>query len=139
VKFNSIKLVGKFLWVHTTAPKNTQKVKALLDDWYREHARLIFARRLKTCHQRATHYGIPLPDIHIRRMKTRWGSYSGNGSIVLNLDLIRMPIPCIDYVIMHELCHIKYQDHSPKYYEFLSKCMPDWEGRRIRLNIMSAQ
>ena len=136
---NSVKLVGKFLWVHTTSPKNIEKVKTHVDDWYREHARVLFARRVELCHKKAKRQGLVYPGINIRKMKTRWGSYSGNGSILLNLDLIKMPISCIDYVIMHELCHMKFQDHSRRYYDLLTKCMPDWEVRKEKLNFLAVE
>jgi hypothetical protein len=52
---------------------------------------------------------------------------------MLNTELIKAPIHCIDYVITHELCHLKYPSHDKKFYRLLSACMPDWERRKERL------
>ncbi|WP_107669199.1 M48 family metallopeptidase [Cyanothece sp. BG0011] len=59
-----------------------------------------------------------------------------NGSETINQDLIRASTNCIDYVIIHELCHLKYQDHSPHFYEFLTLMMPDWEIRKHKLETL---
>jgi predicted metal-dependent hydrolase len=69
----------------------------------------------------------------IRKMQTRWGSCTPSGRIVLNSDLIKAPTPCIDYIIMHELCHLQVMNHSPKFWQLLAKCMPDWEKRQQTL------
>ena len=70
-------------------------------------------------------------------MKTRWGSCGKNDTIILNPELIRLPTPCIDYVITHELCHLKIHKHNRDFYALLSRCMPDWMSRRERLNLLA--
>ena len=57
-----------------------------------------------------------------------------SGSILLNIDLIVAPLPCIEYVVTHELCHLKIHNHSGEFYRLLKAIMPDWEQRRERLN-----
>jgi predicted metal-dependent hydrolase len=54
--------------------------------------------------------------LKIRKMKARWGSISASGVMTLNLHLIRTPLDCIDYVIMHELCHLKHQNHGKNFH-----------------------
>ena len=66
-------------------------------------------------------------------MPRRWGSWSRRGRISLNPDLIRAPIACIDYVITHELAHLIHPNHGAAFYELLETLMPDWRGRKQRL------
>ena len=66
-------------------------------------------------------------------MQRRWGSYSKNGRVTLNIDLVRAPLPCIDYVIVHELAHALHPNHGRSFYDLLSQMMPDWERRKLAL------
>lgn len=75
------------------------------------------------------------PCLHIRKLKTRWGSLSPRGILTLNVDLIRAPGECIDYVIAHELCHLKHRDHGADFYRLLERMMPDWERRKLKLEL----
>lgn len=130
---DKIKLKGAYFYVMTPDPDNTQKVKALLDAWYKEHARTIFSRRLEECYRHTKKLNIPLPQIKLRKMSKRWGSCSKSGDILLNTTLVRASVYCIDYVIMHELCHLKVHTHNNGYFKLLSKYMSDWERRKERL------
>jgi len=64
-----------------------------------------------------------------------WRSLSHSGVMTLNRELIRAPCECIDYVVTHELCHLKYKNHSPEFYRLLEQTMPDWETRKHRLEL----
>ena len=76
-------------------------------------------------------YGIPMPKISVRKMKTLWGSCSVNrGAVTLNFYLIKARMPYIDYVVLHELTHFLYPNHSKQFYMFLSNYMPDWKERK---------
>ena len=108
-------------------------VRTLVDRWYRGHAEGVFTRRLEACHQIARRHGMPHPTFSMRKMKRRWGSCVGEGRLVLNPELVKAPRPCIDYVIMHELCHLKERHHGKTFYALLSRCMPDWQERKNRL------
>lgn len=68
-----------------------------------------------------------------RRMVRRWGSCKVKGGILFNRDLVKAPVHCIDYVIMHELCHVRIPNHGRRFYELLGQMMPDWELRKARL------
>jgi predicted metal-dependent hydrolase len=134
-----VELAGRFLWVSIAPRSKPVLIATAVQSWYREHARAVFERRLKVCYERARRYDIPLPILRIRKMKTRWGSCGKNDTIILNPELIRLPTPCIDYVITHELCHLKVHNHNRDFYALLSRCMPDWMSRRERLNLIAAQ
>jgi len=130
---DEVKLKGSFFYVMTSDTHNVRKIKKLLDEWYKEHAQEIFSRRLEFMHESAKKLNIPYPKIQIKKMSRRWGSCSKHGIISLNLNLIKTPIMCIDYVIMHELCHLKEHAHNNGYFKLLTKYMPDWSRRKERL------
>lgn len=72
---------------------------------------------------------------HIKRMKTRWGTcnYSAH-RIWLNLALAEQPLECVEYVVVHELCHLLEASHSERFWNLMTKFLPDWPQRRTRLN-----
>lgn len=110
------------------------RVKHQLTEWYRRQARRVFAERLEACYPKIQPYDVPYPEIKIRLMRKRWGSCTAAGRINLNLRLIQAPIPYIDYVIIHELCHLKEHNHSRAYYTLLDHLLPDWRELREGLN-----
>jgi predicted metal-dependent hydrolase len=129
-----VKLIGKYLHVCTRSPWEHIKAKTLIEEWYREHAAALMMRHVHHCYSAIRRNGLPFPRVRFRRMKTRWGSFGKAGTITLNVDLIKAPLYCIDYVIMHELCHLKYPNHGRAFYKFLGYMMPDWRQRKERLD-----
>jgi predicted metal-dependent hydrolase len=130
-----VKLQGRYLHVHTTERENPDRVKGLLDSWYRQHAHAVFSRRLEGCHTSVVGVlGIERPAFQLRKMPCRWGSCTKTGKVLLNPELVLAPLPCIDYVLTHELCHLKLLHHGPEFYRLLTRCMPDWERRKERLD-----
>jgi predicted metal-dependent hydrolase len=76
-------------------------------------------------------HGVKMPSVSVRSMKTRWGSCSvRGGSIRLNYYLRFAPLESIDYVVLHELAHFLYPNHSKDFYGFIERHMPDWKQRR---------
>jgi predicted metal-dependent hydrolase len=132
---DSVKCVRGYLWVTTKEEPTPDRAKALLLGWYRAHAKLVFQERLKECHKMVAKEGIPLPGLSIRLMAGRWGSFSAPGRITLNLLLIMTPKECIDYVILHELCHFKVRQHGRRFWKLMERLMPDYEERRKKLNL----
>ncbi len=131
---DSVKCLRGYLQVTSRIEPSPEQVKALLEGWYREHARRVFRERLVECCRRASLEGIKEPPLFIRKMVSRWGSCSGKGRVYLNLELIKANKECIDYVIMHELCHLKVSSHGPNFWRLLAKLMPDYEERKRKLN-----
>jgi predicted metal-dependent hydrolase len=132
---DSVKCLGGFFWVTIKGEISPERTKTLLGDWYRRHAKEIFQERLWVCHQRVHREGIALPNLLVRKMASRWGSYSAKGQITLNLALIKAPKDCIDYVIIHELCHCRVKHHGPQFWKLLHKLMPGFEERRKKLKL----
>jgi predicted metal-dependent hydrolase len=136
---SSVKLVGRFIWVHTPKKTDTARVRKLVDAWYLAHAKERFARSLAESAARlGTRLASP-PRMLLRRMPKRWGSWTSRGVIYLNPELVKAPGSCVDYVVTHELCHLVHGHHGPAFFAFLSRAMPDWEQRKRRLEREGAE
>ncbi|MBO6615975.1 SprT family zinc-dependent metalloprotease [Gracilimonas sp.] len=130
----SVKLKRGYFFIHSKQKGNPKHVKAQLDAWYREKAEEKFRDRLQDCLDMVQKYGIGKPnELKVYHMDKRWGSFTASGNILLNPDLIKHPVYCIDYVIIHELCHIKHPQHDSKFYDLLKKVLPDWQKRKHKL------
>jgi len=127
------KLLGRFLNVWVDDKQNTEQVKQAVQVWYRKRAHETLTRYLDKSCRVAVRHGMPEPAISIRSMHRRWGSCSSSGRITLNVHLVQAPVHCIEYVIMHELCHLKHHNHSKSFYSLLTRCMPDWRQRKEHL------
>lgn len=128
----SLKLKGRY-FIASGPEMTPASAKRLMKTWYFEKAQVIFRRRLAECMFRFP--DIQTPEIVIRNMTRRWGSMSGKSTLVLNQDLIRAPTECIDYVLVHELCHIKESNHSPKFWNLLGKKYPTWRSAKNKLEL----
>ena len=123
-----------FLIMTVTEVPSEELVRKRIDAWYRKQAAEIVQERSVACHRLMQEQGIPLPTITIRDMKTRWGSYSyRTRRITLNLNLIKAPPACLDYVIVHELCHIKLRHHGAEFWHMVHRYVPDYVNVRRQL------
>ena len=129
-------LKGGFLEVYTQEKSNRRKVKSLLDNWYRERALTQFEQRIKKLLEESLRIKAKYPKIKLKVMAKRWGSCTKGGTIFVNPELIKAPSTCIDYVLMHELCHLVEHNHSPKFYRLLDRAMPDWKKRKEKLEMV---
>lgn len=126
-----VKYFRGFLYLYVIDTTDLLKKKQLLDEWYKARANLIFVEAFNKVYPKIEKYDISKPLIQSRKMKTRWGSaLVDKKTIHLNIELIKAPKSCIEYVILHELIHFKYNDHSSKFYEMLYTLMPDWKKRK---------
>jgi len=128
------KLLGRFLWVWVKEKNDDQSVRKSVGQWYRRRARETLGRYVEKSYIIASRHGVPEPLLVIRTMRRRWGSCSQSGRITLNVNLVQVPVHCIEYVIMHELCHLKHHNHSKAFYSLLSRCQPDWRKRKETLD-----
>ncbi len=115
---------------------SADKVRALLTDWYKARAKVYFAGRLEVMLDQAL-WVKERPPLRILTMQTQWGSCSPNGRITLNPHLIKAPRDCVDYVILHELCHIAEHNHSERFYRLMKQVMPQWEKTKTQLDGMA--
>lgn len=120
-----------------TAPTRltSEQSAALLHDWYRQQARGCFNALIDQHMAFFAARGYQRPQLRIRAMRSRWGSLSGRGNINLNLHLIRTPLRCIEYVVVHELCHLEQMNHGPSFRALMTEILPDWQKRKQQLNL----
>lgn len=116
--------------------RSAERVKELLAEWYKERAKETFAKRLDAMLEQALWVEVR-PLLRVLTMQTQWGSCSPNGRITLNPHLVKAPRECIDYVILHELCHIAEHNHSERFYRLMNQVMPAWEKTKERLDGMA--
>lgn len=129
------KLAGRYLRVAISKPDKAT-IRQSLATWYSERSLDVFARRLEAVSKQVT-WLRKMPPFRLRAMRTQWGSCSPKGVLVLNPHLVKAPRECIDYVILHELCHLKEHNHSPRFYRMLGRLMPDWEQHKRRLDMLA--
>ncbi|MGP9557276.1 M48 family metallopeptidase [Psychrobacter sp. AOP7-A1-24] len=111
-------------------------VKRLIDEWYRNKFRSISRERLEALIYKAS-WVKNSPSIKLMTMKKQWGSCSTKGNLILNPHLAKAPKECIDYVILHELCHIAEHNHSEHFWRLLTQVMPNWKEVKARLDEMA--
>lgn len=126
----SLKNGSFYIQSPTSSPNHVQ---TLLDEWYWRKASICFSAVFHLCWERFKTHGVAMPDLKIRKMKTRWGSLSTGGRLTLNLDLIKAPKGCIEYVVIHEFCHLFYRNHDADFYKLLHRSLPDWVQRKHKL------
>ena len=119
-----VKLKGKFLVVRTP---DRNRVPELVEKWYAENARRKLTDIFNEIVPRFHALGVRPNGLIIRRMKTRWGSSSPKGNITLNPELIKAPRGSIEYVIIHELCHLIHPRHDKPFYALQTRMMPGWK------------
>lgn len=129
----SVHLDREQLQVLVRDKSDLARAKKLVQAWYRQHAHEVFTDRVSDWFPHFERFDLRQPQVAIRQMRSRWGSCTVHGQITLNLKLVMVPKLLIDYVIVHELCHLVEHNHGAKFYELLSRIMPGWEERREKL------
>lgn len=131
---SDVRLTQGRIFITTTAPRNTDRTRELLEAWRRKRAGIVFAERLEKVLPRFHDPEIVRPlSVTVRQLSKRWGSMTASGRLILNLDLINAPTPSIDYVLVHELCHRLEHHHGRTFWELLERVMPDWAERKTKL------
>jgi predicted metal-dependent hydrolase len=132
---DGVKLTHGFFQVVCGQEYGREAVKKLMDKWYFEKAGVQFHRSFDRCWSLFVSLDVPKPILLIKPMKKRWGGLSGKGAVTLNTELVKAPRECIDYVVTHELCHLKCHDHSREFYTFLETVLPDWKKIKHKLEL----
>ena len=127
-KEERVKLQRGYLELFVKDKSDLKRRENLIYEWYHEKAMIYFFNILQEFNKIVKQ---DIKSVKIRQMKTRWGSCNPYKSYInLNIELIKKPKSCIEYVVFHELVHLLYPDHSKKFYDYLSLYMPDWQKRK---------
>lgn len=121
---------GKVLEVY--AP-STRHVRAAVVDWYKARASRLFCRQIDAF-QHLPWLAARLRSWRHQFMTSQWGSCSVDGDLSFNTHLVKVPEHLVEYVVLHEMCHLKVHNHGPRFYSLMREYMPDWEARRRELN-----
>ena len=134
-----IELTDEDLIVRVKDLDDKDMIARAIDRWYRKEAITILTPRYKDILERLSYLGLPETTLRFYKMRRRWGSCSLKGVITLNTELIKKDLALIDYVIVHEICHLKVHAHNKAFYSLLASVLPDWKKRRETLNINTVQ
>ena len=126
---------GLYIYLQVKDPLDFARKKSMVTKYLDEQCKTVFHEVLQAIYPPFQKYDVPMPALRIREMDTRWGScLAKKGIITLNKRLLEAPRNCIEYVVMHELCHFIHPDHSKQFYGFMTMLMPDWKERKTLLD-----
>jgi predicted metal-dependent hydrolase len=128
-----IKFYDSTIELGLNKPGDAGTIKRLLYKGYKNEAMLLFPVILTSILKKHEDRMFKPASLVIRTMKRRWGSCSNKGVITLSTELIKLPDLYIEYVVVHELCHLKHHNHGARYYELLSELFPEWKTVRKEL------
>jgi len=129
-KKNDVSYKGRYIQIISNGKSSVEK---LLNQWYKAKAKEKFQEIANPLIDKFKKYGVEPSGIFIQNMKTRWGSCTPKGKIILNPELIKSPKGCIEYVIIHELCHLVHHGHNQKFFDLQAKECPLWERWKKKL------
>lgn len=125
---------GRELWLFVTDECDAAHIEQMVSNWYRLQAAPLFAERV-------AHYaplmGVAPRILKLSAAKTQWGSCSTRGTIRLNEQLIRLPLKLVDYVVVHELAHLREMNHSAAFWEVVKSACPNYAKLRRELKAVA--
>lgn len=123
-----VSVVDDMLAVRCLHPDDPDCVRDAVEQFYRAGAIRLMPERVAQCRERFRER-LPPSTLKIRKMKARWGSCSSRGEICLNSLLMQKPLAAIDFVVTHELCHLRHFAHNASFYRLMDRTLPDWRER----------
>ncbi len=130
VKFNHSKFK---ISVNPDAPDRSLSINTAMEKFLRDKAVIKITPRINRWSEGT---GFIPSSIHFRKLSKRWGSCTNANEIIINFDAVKLPFALIDYIILHELTHIKHKYHSKDFYREMAESMPDWEELNEKLGNM---
>jgi predicted metal-dependent hydrolase len=133
-QYQPVKLFrGRFTVTLRIGRDNPELIQDSLTSWYKQHAQAKLTEKAK---RYADIIGVTYASVGIKLYKSRWGSCSVDGNIDFNWHIIMAPNRIVDYVVVHELCHLIHHDHSPKFWKQVERILPDYAESKewLKLN-----
>ena len=135
VEREAISTDGVYIFLEVKDANDIERKRSLVTRFLDQQCKMVFSEVMEDLYPVVKKYGIEEPSLRIRDMETRWGSCLTKKKIItLNKRLLEAPRNCIEYVVMHELCHLIHPNHSKQFYAFLTMLMPDWKERKDYLD-----
>jgi predicted metal-dependent hydrolase len=130
--FNEVRLYRGTMII---TAKKTEPVylEKKLNEWYKEKAIIHFEELMVSSLEKFTKYKLEKPVLEIRLMQKRWGSCTNSGKIILNTELIKAAKGSIEYVVIHELCHLIHHNHNKNFFDLQNSLSPNWEKWKEKL------
>jgi predicted metal-dependent hydrolase len=129
-----VKLDGGYLIVQAINKSDTAHIQALVDGWYTRQAHRILGERVRALLPRFSRINLPDFRWQVQPLQALWGNCTRAGTITFNLKLMQVPKKYIDYIIVHEMCHLIEHNHSKRFYHLLDHLLPNWKQRKKELN-----
>lgn len=127
----SVEADGGYIYLTLKDTDDTVKKQRIMEKFWNEQCALNFEEILDEIYPVFRRMGVEKPQMRIRKMESRWGSCAyRKGVITLNKRLLAAPRECIEYVIVHEMCHFIHPDHSKQFHNLVASIMPDWKERK---------
>lgn len=129
---NSVSIQGNKIIMRCRPAATRDNRKAQLHEWYREHLRTILTNLVDKWKEQLGEHNV---EWTIKQMRTEWGScIARKRHLVFNLDLARVPVECVEYIVVHELTHLAVQNHGPAFQALMTQRLPNWKTIRHQLN-----
>jgi len=111
-----------------------EKRKEILENWYREQLRVLGTDLIAQWEETMK---VKVKDLGIKKMKTKWGTCNEEAKrIWLNFELVKKPIECVEYIVVHEMVHLKVRNHNNKFVAYMNHFLPEWKQLKAELNKM---
>ena len=121
---------GPVLWLGLPPDAQPERIRDVVHSWWQRQARRVFEER---CALYAPRLGVKVERLSLSSAQTRWGSATADGSVRLNWRLIQFPLSTIDYVVVHELAHLREMNHSSAFWEVVRSVLPEYEQAQVPL------
>ncbi|AAK78309.1 SprT family zinc-dependent metalloprotease [Clostridium acetobutylicum] len=132
---NKMRIFGENVYMYIKEKDNYEYKKNYAEKWYKKIAAIELEYLYNEKYKIFDEIYDEKPKLCIRKMKSKWGSYSpADNKVVLNTQLVKIPKTCIEYVIIHELCHVKFRNHRKEFYNYVNNFMPDWKLKKESLD-----